>query len=200
MKQCFNKKCSAEKLVKMKIAKELRPSKRYPGLVLSPQGTCTVSPKDKEIIEKFGLAVVDCSWNKVEEVDFSSLPNRRNRLLPFLVAANTINYGRPCKLNCAEAFSGALYICGFKELAKDVLQPFSYGEEFLRLNCDLLEAYSRCATPEEIIEVQNKYISTRGMEDSGDGSGGSGSDGGSDSDNGDGDREVDRGNASGLSS
>lgn len=160
MKQCFAKMCSAEKLVKQKLVKALLPTKRFGGLVLSPKGTQTVSPTDRKYIEKYGLAVVDCSWNKLDEINFHTLPSGRNRLLPFLVAANTINYGRPCKLNCAEAFCAALYICGYKEEAARIIEPFPYGQEFIKINQDLLEAYSQCTSSEEIITVQNGYISS----------------------------------------
>ncbi|KAH9385588.1 pre-rRNA-processing protein TSR3 [Nematocida major] len=161
MKQCFAKMCSAEKLIRQNSVKPLKPTRRFGGLVLSPAGTSVVSPTDRKYIEKYGLAVVDCSWNRVEEIDFKTLPAMRNRLLPYLVAANTINYGRPCKLNCAEAFSAALFICGFKDEAKNLMETFSYGQEFFKINSELLLAYSECASAEEIIKVQNEQISAR---------------------------------------
>jgi pre-rRNA-processing protein TSR3 len=80
------------------------------------------------------------------------------RLLPFLIAANPINYGKPCKLSCVEAIAAAMMITGFKEEAKFYLSKFSWGHSFLELNDDLLELYSNCKSSQEILEVQKKYL------------------------------------------
>jgi hypothetical protein len=42
----------------------------FPGVILSPSGTRSVSQEDAELIRTKGLAVVDCSWNKLDEVPF----------------------------------------------------------------------------------------------------------------------------------
>ena len=42
----------------------------FPGVILSPSGTRSVSQEDADLIRNKGLAVVDCSWNKLDEVPF----------------------------------------------------------------------------------------------------------------------------------
>ena len=81
-----------------------------------------------------------------------------HRLLPFLVAANSVNYGKPSKLSCAEAAAASLYICGFVDAAKAVLDEFSWGKEFIKLNIELLELYRTSADAEEVVKRQNEWL------------------------------------------
>lgn len=80
------------------------------------------------------------------------------RLLPFLIAANPVNYGRPLKLSCAEALAAALCIAGFEDESRVVLGKFGWADGFWRLNEGLLKAYAACASSEEVVRIQNDYL------------------------------------------
>merc|ERR1712013_722524 len=99
------------------------------------------SPGDRQVVEELGASVIDCSWAR-------------------LVAANPVNYGKPCKLNCVEALAASFYIVGYKDLASYYLSKFSWGSSFIDINKELLDKYSECSNGEEVLEIQNKYLET----------------------------------------
>ena len=55
-------------------------------------------------------------------------------MLPLCMAANPVNYGKETKLNCAEAFAGALLLAGFEDQANQVMDVFNYGPAFFAIN------------------------------------------------------------------
>ena len=104
------------------------------------------------------MSVIDCSWARLAEIPFKQMRAGHHRLLPFLVAANTVNYGKPSKLSCAEAATATLYICDFVDAAKAVLNEFGWGPEFIKLNEELLELYRTSADAEEVVKRQNEWL------------------------------------------
>ncbi|XP_015890883.2 uncharacterized protein LOC107425393 isoform X2 [Ziziphus jujuba] len=157
--QCDAKRCTGRKLSRFGLLKELRVNNGFGGIVLSPVGMQCVSREDSNLVKQKGLAVVDCSWARLDDVPFVKLRCTAPRLLPWLVAANPVNYGRPCQLSCVEALSAALLICGEEETAHLLLGKFKWGHAFLSLNRELLKAYSGCQNSADVISVQNDWLS-----------------------------------------
>ncbi len=127
------------RLARRGLVRVLRPPFRADRstLVLDPLADEPLRPAP----EPRRLLVVDCSWKNVESA-LRRVRGGTRRRLPFLVAANPAHYGKPYMLSSAEALAAALYILGHRELAGAVMGKFKWGDEFLRLNRDRLEAYS----------------------------------------------------------
>jgi pre-rRNA-processing protein TSR3 len=152
--QCDPKKCSGKKLARFGFAKlTSRINDLRPYIVLSPFSEKALSPEDKNIR---GLAALDCSWAHAEEV-FSRI-NLKDRALPFLVAANPVNFGKPFKLSTVEALAAALVILGKPKDAETILSKFSWGHVFLELNREPLSEYSSAKDSTEIIKIQEGYL------------------------------------------
>jgi pre-rRNA-processing protein TSR3 len=155
--QCDSKRCTGRKLARIGYVKELKVHQKCKGVILSPTGTRAVSPADREIVSHGGIGVIDCSWAKLDEVPLDRIKGEE-RLLPFLVAANPVNYGKPLKLSCVEALAATLYITNFKEEAIALMSKFKWGPSFIDINLDLLDAYAACTNSAEIVAVQNAHI------------------------------------------
>lgn len=158
--QCDARRCTGKKLERAGWMKGLKPSARCRGnaIVLTPDGKQSVCPNDRGVIQSDGICVVDCSWNKVDDLAFHTLKGGQPRLLPFLVAANPVNYGRPFKLTCVEAIAACLFIVGFSREARLLLSKFVWGEGFITLNIELLEAYAACSDSASVVACQQGFF------------------------------------------
>jgi ribosome biogenesis protein Tsr3 len=50
--------------VRLKHAKLLKIGESFSGIVLSSEAQAVISPLDKQLIEKTGIAGINCSWNR----------------------------------------------------------------------------------------------------------------------------------------
>jgi pre-rRNA-processing protein TSR3 len=156
--QCDPKRCTGARLARRGVFERMPLKQPFRGIILSPEAKVAISPADIEILEKSGMSLIDCSWARLQEIPFRQMQAGHHRLLPFMVAANSVNYGRPFKLTCAEACAATLYICGKFDAAREVLKDFAWGEEFLSLNRQVLDLYASCKDADEVVEKQNEWL------------------------------------------
>ncbi|KAL4930679.1 ribosome biogenesis TSR3 family protein [Aspergillus undulatus] len=155
---CDPKRCSGKRLMKLGLMRDLAIGQKFQGVVVSPNAKKVVSPADKELLEQYGAAVVECSWVRVKEVPWSRIGGKCERLLPYLIAANTVNYGKPWRLNCVEALAACFCICGHEDWAQEVLKHFRYGEAFLEINSQLLKRYAACENEEDVKRTEEEWL------------------------------------------
>jgi len=153
------KKCTTLKLKRFGLARVVRRVRWLPqgAVVLNPFAARAFSPADRSTIVSRGLAAVDCSWIHASEV-FELNTHGVSRALPYLIAANPVNYGTPTKLSTVEALAAALYIAGFSRESERLLSKFKWGSEFIRLNQELLDAYAKAKDSAEVVELQKKFM------------------------------------------
>ena len=101
---------------------------------------------------------MDCSWANLEEAPFHRMKGNHLRFLPYLIAVNPINYGKPCQLSCFEAIAAKNFNYQVFSHAKLYLSKFKWGKSFLTLNHDIFKVYMKCNNSEQIISAQKKYI------------------------------------------
>ena len=154
---CDPRRCSGKKLARHGLIKELRVGQKFRGIVLTPHATQVLSPSDTPILREFGVAVVECSWARLDEVPFGKIKSPHERLLPRLMATNPVNYGKPFKLNCVEAIAAAFYVCHARPLGDQLLSKFAWGCNFPALNHAYLSRYRACRSSQEIAQAADQF-------------------------------------------
>lgn len=149
------RKCSALRLEKEGLVNIHASLDTLPeGTMLDPYSPTAFSPADTPPV-----AAVDASWMSAEDL-FEGYGGA-HRALPFLVAANPVNYGKPFRLNTAEAVAAAAYIIGDPEFARRIAGNLDYVDTFLELNQEPLERYAECSSSAEVVAVQDEYLEAR---------------------------------------
>lgn len=159
-KQCDPRKCSALKLKRHNLVWIVHQARQLPrgAVILNPFSATAFSPADRERIIKKGLAALDLSWKHADDMPKFLGLHGASRCLPYLIAANPVNYGKPTKLSTVEALAAALYIVHFKEEAEKFLSVFKWGPKFVTLNKNKLSAYAQATSSSEIIELQEVFM------------------------------------------
>ena len=149
-------KCTARKLARFDLVELHRSDRATPyGVVLNPHAERALSPAD-DADDADALVALDCSWESAGEARFS-LPGE-HRALPYLVAANPVNFGKPFRLTTVEALAAGLVILGDRPAAERLLSKFTWGETFLELNDEPLRRYAACDDSEDVVAVQGEYL------------------------------------------
>ena len=156
MHQDDPRKSTMKKLERFSLATSVPVAYMNRVLTLTPFSERIAIPLMREEALRYGLGVLEGSWNVPESIERIKL--RRTVRLPVLLAANPVNYGKPFRLSSVEAVSAFLYIAGFNDLADRLLGKFKWGPGFYILNRDPLLEYSRCSNSEEISQVEKAYF------------------------------------------
>ena len=164
-RQCDPKKCTALKLEHHGLVRGVTQVRFLPkrAVVLNPFSEIAFSPADRDRTENFGLAALDCSWEKAERF-LSTHVRGTSRCLPVLIAGNPVNFGKPTKLSTLEALVAALFIVGFREQASELLAMYKWGHTFLELNREMLETYAGAKDSADVVELQKQFIANMEIE------------------------------------
>jgi pre-rRNA-processing protein TSR3 len=157
---CAPKKCTAVRLARAGLVRILDRPGQVPRttLVLDPTAEQAVSPADapRNGGPIRSITALDCSWEVLDAGIFGAW--RNHRALPYLVASNPTNYGRPFRLSSVEALAAALYILGEQEQAATVLDAFRWGPHFLLLNREPLDEYAAAKDSAGVVAAQARYL------------------------------------------
>lgn len=149
--KCSIRRLERERLVRVVAAIGWLPPNT---ILLDPRAEQALSPADRAFART--ISVLDCSWEILDRV--SSGRFRHRRALPYLLAGNPVNFGRPWRLNSAEAIAAALFILGEREQARTIVSHFRWGSHFFEVNREPLECYAAAKDSKEVLECQREFM------------------------------------------
>ncbi|HIA89814.1 MAG TPA: DUF367 domain-containing protein [Candidatus Poseidoniales archaeon] len=102
------------------------------GILLDPLCGKVFGPEDHALLNSATLVGLDCSWAQITDSVATVKKRTRltSRMLPLLLAANPVNWGKAGKLCTAEALAATLYLANHIEHAELLLSSFNWGERF----------------------------------------------------------------------
>lgn len=156
LERCDPKRCTAKKLARLDLLRMVKRRREVPrgSVLLTPGSDVALSRADAPSARHVGLGVIDTSW---KAGPFPDVPQARSRLLPYLVAANPVNYGKPTRLSSVEALAAALIILGEAPQAEVLVSKFKWGPTFLALNEEPLAQYAAARDSREVVEAQELF-------------------------------------------
>ena len=132
------------------------------GIILEPLCGKVLGPEDHSLLLEEGGSLVglDCSWAQIEDSvqQVMKRTKLKPRMLPLLLAANPVNWGKPSKMTTAEALAASLYLIGKEEQARGLLSSFRWGEQFFILNKEPLDAYRDAKSSSEMVDLQFEFF------------------------------------------
>lgn len=132
------------------------------GIILEPLCGKVLGPEDHSILLEEGGSLVglDCSWAQIEGSveQVMKRTKLKSRMLPLLLAANPVNWGKPSKMTTAEALAASLYLIGQEGHARHLMSSFRWGEQFFILNKEPLEAYREAKSSSELVDLQFEFF------------------------------------------
>ena len=157
-RKCTARKMHASGLVELHESISGAPKRGY---ILDPKSKTILGPEDRNLISMgAAIVVLDCSWKRIDESleEISGMTMLEGRILPALLAANPVSWGKLGRLSSAEAFAASLAILGYQDQASRVLDPFQFGQQFLDLNREPLGAYAIAESREELVAMQSEFF------------------------------------------
>ena len=148
-----SKKLERAGLIKCKSRISMAPKR---GILLDPLTDRILSPSDLGLIEG-SIVALDCSWKKIE--DSIRMIKRTTRL----ESASSRFYWQVipsvgARAGCVQQRLLIALHCWTQRRGLGLLAPFPFGDSFMSLNQQPLDAYASCSNEQEVSEVQWEFF------------------------------------------